>query len=130
MAVLAQRLAERYRGFRLVLPPSYVDAAIARWQGEQPRASRFWEKALDEVEKANSAWSVVRLWILLSVIQSTLVACAFSALPAPARVVLLVANALAHVWSTTVMCEMLHARYVDVKADEQELHDLLGGLRG
>jgi len=50
MADLAQRLAERYRGFALVLPRSYVDEAIARWRGEQPRASRFWEKVLDEVE--------------------------------------------------------------------------------
>ena len=33
MADLAQRLAERYRGFALVLPRSYVDEAIARWRG-------------------------------------------------------------------------------------------------
>ncbi|GJN70533.1 hypothetical protein VFPFJ_08973 [Purpureocillium lilacinum] len=156
MADLAQRLAERYRGFALVLPRSYVDEAIARWRGEQPRASRFWEKVLDEVEKANSAWSIVRLWIVLFVAQSTLVAYAFRYLPSAisrsgggsengllggfggggggaammAQVALLAANALAYVWSTTVMVEMLHARYTHVKAEEQELHDLLGGLRG
>ncbi|KAJ6443054.1 NADH-cytochrome b5 reductase [Purpureocillium lavendulum] len=156
MADLAQRLAERYRRFRLVLPRSYVDEAIARWRGEQPRASRFWEKVLDEVEKANSAWSIVRLWIMLFVVQSTLVALAFrhiipgsastglglglgggsgsgsgsAAAATAAQVALLAANALAYTWSTTVMGEMLHARYMDGKAEEQELHDLLGGLRG
>lgn len=51
-------------------------------------------------------------------------------LPAPGKFALLITNALAYVWSTTVMCEMLHSRYIEVKTDEQELHDLLGGLRG
>ncbi|UNI23647.1 hypothetical protein JDV02_009453 [Purpureocillium takamizusanense] len=46
------------------------------------------------------------------------------------RVGLLAVNALAYVWSTTVMCEMLHARYTHVKAEERELQDLLRGLRG
>ncbi len=62
--------------------------------------------------------------------QSTLVAVAYASLPTAAgRAALLVANALAFVWSTTVMCEMLHASYMHVKSDEQELHDLMGGLR-
>ncbi|KAM4058065.1 hypothetical protein HRG_010981 [Hirsutella rhossiliensis] len=130
VAVLAQRLADRYRRFRLVLPPSYIDEAVARWRRRGLRASRFWDGLLDEVERANTAWSILRLFILASVVQSTLVACAFALLTAaPARLALLAASALACVWSATVAGERLHACCVAADDDEQELHDLLGGLR-
>ncbi|KAI9171843.1 hypothetical protein HJFPF1_01334 [Paramyrothecium foliicola] len=127
MAVLAQTLAERYRRFKLLLPRSYVEAIISRSQNEH-RPSKFWESVLEEVERSNKAWAVVPFWVLVFVVQSSLVAMAFQLLPASAQIVLLLANGLAYLWSTTVMCEMLQARYVQVKTDEQELHDLMGGL--
>lgn len=49
MATLAQGLADRYHGFKLILPRSYVEEMISRNQSEA-RASRFWEKVLAEVE--------------------------------------------------------------------------------
>lgn len=85
---------------------------------------------LTYVQKANNAWSIARLWILLFLIQSSLVAVAFHMLPTSGQFVLLTANALAYIWSTTVMCEMLHVRYVAGNTEEQELHDLMGGLIG
>ncbi|OAQ73449.2 hypothetical protein VFPPC_01152 [Pochonia chlamydosporia 170] len=131
MAELAQRLSDKYKRFTLILPWSYIDEAIARWQSEMPHPSRFWDKVLEEVEVcANASWSVVRLWILLFITQSTLVAVAYSMLPTSGKVVLLIANSLAFVWSTTIMCETLHSRYMEKKTDEQALHDLMGGLRG
>lgn len=50
MAELAQRLADKYMRFSLILPRSYIDDAIGRWQGELPRTSRFWEKVFEEIE--------------------------------------------------------------------------------
>lgn len=38
------------------------------------------------------------------------------------------ANAVSYAWSAAVLWEMAHARYFATKADEQELHDLMGGL--
>lgn len=49
MAVLAQGLADRYHGFKLVLPRSYIEEMISRNQSES-RASKFWESVLAEVE--------------------------------------------------------------------------------
>ncbi|PHH90915.1 hypothetical protein CDD83_2292 [Cordyceps sp. RAO-2017] len=58
---------------------------------------------------------------------SALVACAYALLAsAAARLALLAANGLACLWSATVLGEALHARYTAVRAEEQELHDLLG----
>jgi hypothetical protein len=127
MAALAQSLASRYTKFRLVLPRTYVEVIIQRAQNE-PRASKFWEKVLDEVERVNKAWALVPLWVLAFAIQSSIVAVAFQCLPSTGQLALLLANGLAYLWSTTVLCEMLHHRYSEIKADEQELHDLMGGL--
>ncbi|KAK5992897.1 hypothetical protein PT974_06322 [Cladobotryum mycophilum] len=128
IATLAQRLANRYHNFRLALPKSYMEESISRWQSE-PRASKFWEKVLEQVEKGNNTYMIARLWILLFIVQSSLVALAMRLLPTPGQIALLVANALAFIWSTTVMCEMLHANYTKVNVDEQELHDIIGGVR-
>lgn len=49
MAVLAQGLADRYQGFKLVLPRSYIEDMISKHQNES-RASKFWEQVLAEVE--------------------------------------------------------------------------------
>ncbi|KID87495.1 hypothetical protein MGU_05527 [Metarhizium guizhouense ARSEF 977] len=133
MAELAQRLADRYMRFRLILPRSYIDVTLARWQGELSHTSRFWENTLEEIEatqKANNSWSIARLWVLRFTVQSSLVAVAYNMLPTPGKFVILIANCLACVWSTTVMCETLHSQYIEMKSDEQKLHDLLGGRRG
>lgn len=83
---------------------------------------------LTVTQKANNAWSIARLWVVLFLIQSSLVSVAFNLLPRAGQIVLLIANALAYLWSITVLCETLHARYVGCNAEEQELHDLIGGL--
>ncbi|KJZ77527.1 hypothetical protein HIM_03251 [Hirsutella minnesotensis 3608] len=127
-AYLRDRLPLYELSFSLVLPPSYVGEAIVRLRRGDSRASRFWEKLLDEVERANSAWSIARAYIAVLVAQTTLAAWAFAALAsAPARLAVLAVNAVACVWCVTVAFEMLHGRYTAVDADEQELHDLLGG---
>jgi hypothetical protein len=127
MAMLAQTLADRYNVFNLVLPRSYIETIITQNQSET-RTSKFWEKVLNEVERSNQTWVVVPFWALLFIVQSSLVALAFQLLPTTGQLALLVANGLAYTWSITLMCETLHSRYTGVKTDDQELHDLMGGL--
>ncbi len=50
MAQLAEGLAKRYHAFRLVLPRSYARDTMVKWRRSEARASRFWDKVLDEVE--------------------------------------------------------------------------------
>lgn len=85
---------------------------------------------LKATQKANNSWSIARLRILRFTVQSSLVAAAYNMLPTPGKFVILIANCFTCVWSTTVMCETLHAQYIEMKSDEQKLHYLLGGLRG
>ncbi|KAK7420185.1 hypothetical protein QQZ08_010541 [Neonectria magnoliae] len=127
MGLLAAALADRYRGCRVVLSDGFVDRVVARHAGIQ-RPSRFWERVLDEVERANASWSFARVWILICTVQSTLVVLASGLLPPAARTALAATNALACMWSAAVLWEKVHARYFAAKADEQELHDLMGGL--
>ena len=79
-------------------------------------------------QRANSSWSLARLWILIFAIQSSLVMLSSWLLPPAARTALTAASTLGHGWSVTVLWELMNARYFAVKADEQELHDLMGGL--
>ncbi|KAH6977074.1 hypothetical protein BKA56DRAFT_673936 [Ilyonectria sp. MPI-CAGE-AT-0026] len=128
MGVLAARLAKRYRGCRIVLSDQFIKSVISRHAGSIERRSRFWETVLDEVEKANASWSLTRLWILIFSIQSTFVISVSWPLPQAAQTALMAANAVSYTWSAAVLWEMAHARYFATKADEQELHDLMGGL--
>lgn len=50
MAELAEGLAKKYHAFRLVLPRSYARDTMVKWRRSEVRASRFWDKVLDEVE--------------------------------------------------------------------------------
>ncbi|KAF7543447.1 hypothetical protein G7Z17_g10727 [Cylindrodendrum hubeiense] len=128
MGVLATRLAKRYCGCKIVLSDRFVESVLSRHADGLKRPSRFWETVLDEVERANASWSLARLWILFCVIQSALVIFISWLLPPTAQSTLMVANALADIWSAAVLWERVHARYFATKGDEQELHDLMGGL--
>ncbi|KAH6999865.1 hypothetical protein EDB80DRAFT_884206 [Ilyonectria destructans] len=128
MGILATRLAKRYRGCKIVLSDQFIKGVISRHAGGIKRRSRFWETVLDEVEKANASWSLTRLWILIFSIQSTFVISVSWPLPQAAQTAFMAANAVSYTWSATVLWEMAHARYSATKADEQELHDLMGGL--
>ncbi|KPM43367.1 hypothetical protein AK830_g3166 [Neonectria ditissima] len=127
MGVLATALAARYRGCSVVLSDGFVDAVLARHAGIR-RPSRFWERVLDEVEIANASWSFIRLWILICITQSIIIILASTLLAPAAQTALAAANVFACMWYTTVLWEKVHARYFAAKADEQELHDLMGGL--
>jgi hypothetical protein len=147
MWILSMRLAKRYRGLNIVLSDRFLRSILMRHASIQ-RPSRFWEKVLDEIEvsprpssgsmsslgkltikfpqRANASWSLTRIWILLSVTQSALAVLIAKLLPPSAQTGVMLANAAAYVWSATMQWHMVHSRYVAVKTDEQELHDLMG----
>ncbi|KAH7133275.1 hypothetical protein B0J13DRAFT_626281 [Dactylonectria estremocensis] len=129
MGVLATRLARRYCGYRVVLSDEFLTSVMRRHADRAKRPSRFWEAVLDEVERTNSSWSLARLWILVFATQSGLIILASSwLLPPAARAAVMAASTLGHGWSVAVLWELMNARYFAAKADEEELHDLMGGL--
>ncbi|KAH6885823.1 hypothetical protein B0T10DRAFT_85182 [Thelonectria olida] len=127
MWILSMRLAKRYRGLSIVLSDRFLRSVLAR-HASIKRPSRFWEKVLDEIERANSSWSLTRIWIMLSVAQSALAVLIAKLLPPSAQAGVMLANAAAYVWSATMQWHMVHSRYAAVKADEQLLHDTMGRL--
>lgn len=65
---------------------------------------------------------------MLSLAQSILVVLVCKLLPSSTQAGVMLANAAACVWTASVQWRSVRARLMAVKTEEQELHDLMGGM--